>query len=67
MNFFNKRPDMRYLDAEYVKQTLRTNYELFTGQPAYGDLAVLVDEGGNGVHMAVYIADDFVFTKNGMT
>ena len=66
LNFFNDKPDMRYLDAAYVKQTLRTQYDVLAGQPAYGDLVALLNEAGDGLHLCVYIADDFVFTKNGV-
>ena len=31
----------------------------------FGDLVVLLDNKSNGLHACVYIADDFVFTKNG--
>jgi hypothetical protein len=45
---------------------LRTEFDLVAGRPTYGDLVALVNEAGEGLHLCVYIADDFVFTKNGM-
>ena len=35
---------------------------------AYGDIIMLVnDQDIAGIHVAVYLADDIVFTKNGLT
>ncbi|HWH68138.1 MAG TPA: hypothetical protein VNT26_02025 [Candidatus Sulfotelmatobacter sp.] len=65
MNFFNEQPDMRFLDSSSVRQALQTEY-VPVQQPTYGDLVTVVSERGDGLHMCVYIADDFVFTKNGM-
>ena len=66
LNFFNEKPEMRFLDPEYVREYLHSHYEPVQGQPVYGDLVTLVNEQGDGLHVCVYIADDFVFTKNGM-
>ncbi len=65
MNFFNEQPDMRFLDPAVVHQVLQRDYFLVQ-QPTYGDLVTLVDEAGDGLHMCVYIAEDYVFTKNGI-
>jgi hypothetical protein len=32
----------------------------------YGDLILLVNQGSIAIHMCVYIADQVVFTKNGV-
>ena len=66
MNFFNDEPDMRFLDGNYVRQALKTDYHVVRDHPTYGDLVTLVGPNGEGRHMCVYIADDFVYTKNGM-
>ena len=66
MNFFNDEPDMRFLDGNYVRQILKTDYHVVRDQPRYGDLVTLVGPTGDGRHMCVYIAEDFVYTKNGM-
>jgi hypothetical protein len=66
MNFFNEEPDMRFLDGNYVRQVLKTDYHVVRDRPTYGDLVTLVGPNGDGRHMCVYIAEDFVYTKNGM-
>jgi hypothetical protein len=66
LNFFKEKPDMRFLDPQYVRQVLHSEYEPIEDEPTYGDLVKLINEHGDGVHICVYIADNFVFTKNGM-
>ena len=65
MNFFNAEPDERFLEPAFVRQIIQSDYEVVRGQPTYGDLVTIVGPGGDGRHMCVYIADDFVYTKNG--
>ena len=66
LNFFNEMPDNRYLQGEYAEQALRASFEPTGDAPGYGDLIVLALPPGNLVHVCVYIADDVVFTKNGV-
>jgi hypothetical protein len=66
LNFFNEKPDMKFLDPQYVRDYLHAHYEPVEGEPTYGDLVTLINEHGDGLHACVYIADNFVFTKNGM-
>jgi len=66
MNFFNEHPDMRYLDAAYVRSSLHDHYELIHDNPWFGDLVTMLSPSGDAVHMCVYVADDYFFTKNGM-
>jgi len=65
MNFFHEKPDMRYLDSANVRKALQEEYTIVRGRPAFGDLVTVINERGDAVHMCVYIAEDFVFTKNG--
>jgi hypothetical protein len=65
LNFFNAQPDMRYLDAGFVRSALRTEYDPIKGQPMFGDVVLLLTSAGDGRHACVYLADDYVFTKNG--
>jgi hypothetical protein len=65
MNFFQERPDDRYFDWEFTRQSLRTDYVRVTTGRVFGDLVMLVDANQNAVHLCVYVADDVVFTKNG--
>jgi hypothetical protein len=66
LNFFNTTPDTNFLNAAYCKIILDEQYESVAEDPVYGDLIVLLDSNGQSIHTAVYIADDFVFTKNGV-
>jgi hypothetical protein len=65
LNFFNDQPDDRFLDKQIVKQALETDYYPIFGNLLLGDLVLLVSGRGSIIHSAVYVADDFVFTKNG--
>jgi hypothetical protein len=66
MNFFNSTPDASFLNPSQVQITLEHDYEPVTGTPSLGDLILVTGEVGEIIHMCNYIADDFVFTKNGM-
>jgi hypothetical protein len=66
LNFSCDPPDPRYLDSQRNDEFLSSEYHLIETAPTFGDLIVLVGPKGNALHAAVYIADDFVFTKNGV-
>jgi len=66
LNFFNTTPDTNFLDAAYCQKTLDEEYVSVAEEPVYGDLIVLLNATGQAIHTSVYIADDFVFTKNGV-
>lgn len=65
LNFFNEQPDDRFGNPGYAASVLTKNYYPVQKPSTYGDVIVLVDEKNNGLHSAVYIADNIVFTKNG--
>lgn len=65
MNFFNDPPDDRYFDETYWNAELEANYAIIE-QPGFGDLVFLLLPDGKPIHAAVYIADEVVFTKNGI-
>lgn len=65
LNFFKERPDERFANIDFVKQTLLNDYYPVAGEPDYGDIMVLVQPDGVVVHSCVYLAADVVFTKNG--
>lgn len=65
LNFFNEQPDDRLGNPGYAASILTKNYYPVQKPSVYGDVIVLVDEKNNGLHSAVYIADNIVFTKNG--
>ena len=70
LNFFNTRPDDRFLDDAWVAKTLQADYKEIPAPSQLGDL-ILLEQTALGTnlhsafHAAVYIADDLVFTKNG--
>jgi hypothetical protein len=65
LNFFNDTPDDRYLDVEFAMNKLRKDYFLVHDKLQLGDIAVFASREMNVFHVAVYLADDLVFTKNG--
>jgi hypothetical protein len=66
MNFFRDPPEPRFRDPAYVREILRTEYQYVTGKPTFGDIIALVGPSGNSIHLCIQLADDFVFTKNGL-
>lgn len=64
-NFFNRTPDQRFCEAGFVMDTVRNYHDEVKGPWHYGDILLMTDETGQPVHAAVFLADDFVFTKNG--
>jgi len=64
-NFFASKPDNRFYDSNFMEAALAEVHEPVPGKPSYGDILFLVDSSGRPFHSAVYLADDFVFTKNG--
>ena len=65
MNFFNANPDTNFFDATYTSRVLHSDYLRVQDAPAYGDIVALSNTSGEIFHTCVYIAEDFVFTKNG--
>ena len=63
-NFFNDPPDDHFNDMEYVRQVLDREYYEVQEPSQLGDL-VFVAAGKTVVHVAAYMADDLLFTKNG--
>lgn len=65
LNFFHDTPDARYLDVAYALNALRTQYYVVEHGYQLGDVVALVDDDGDLFHVAVYLADGLLFTKNG--
>lgn len=65
LNFFNAEPDDRYLDTTAAIEQLKTSYYLVYDNFQLGDIVAFSDARGGLVHVAVYLADDLVFGKNG--
>jgi hypothetical protein len=66
LNFLSEEPDNRFLDEKFVERTLKTDYSEVKTNWAFGDLVLLLGKGQTAFHLCVYIADDVVFTKNGV-
>lgn len=66
LNFFQKDPDPRMSDNGYASKFIQENYYEVAKPGIAGDLVLLVNPSGQVVHSAVYLADDLVFTKNGI-
>jgi hypothetical protein len=67
LNFFNQIPDNRFLDVKYALDTLKRDYYIVQNNFRLGDIVAFVSENETLFHAAVYLADDYVFTKNGAT
>ena len=65
MNFFNDVPDERFGDPTYTTRYLLANFQRVPAVGRFGDVVLLLDEKGNAIHSAVYLAGDLLFTKNG--
>ncbi len=65
-NFFNDEPNDRFADGAEVVRTLNSEYYRVFGNLQLGDLVMYV-VNEQAVHTCVYIAEDYVFTKNGNT
>ncbi len=65
LNFFNPTPDDRFLDPEIALATLKSDYYVVQDNFQLGDVVAFADRHGNLVHVAVHLAGDLVFSKNG--
>jgi len=66
LNYFNDTPDDRFGDLNYVGQYVKANYYQISKPVVHGDLVFICDAKDSALHAAIYLADDIVFTKNGM-
>ena len=66
LNFFNETADTNFLNPAYIQKVLDSEYAPIGDKPSFGDLLVLMNSDAQPVHVCVYIADNFVFTKNGL-
>lgn len=67
MNFFREAPDTNFIDLDYTQAALRQDYAAVTDAPKLGDLILLKNDEGELIHICVYLAGDFTFTKNGVS
>jgi hypothetical protein len=64
-NFWNLTPNDTFGEAASVGRELATAYHPIEQPRQLGDVIFFLNQKGDGVHSAVYVADDVVFTKNG--
>jgi hypothetical protein len=62
---FDRPPGQPEIPGDSAASHLMTHYAPFLGRPEFGDLLILRDADDEGVHAAVYVAADILFTKNG--
>jgi hypothetical protein len=67
LNFFNTKPDDRYLDATVALDALKEDYYFIEDNYQLGDIVALTDSSGTIFHAAVYLAGGLIFGKNGAT
>jgi hypothetical protein len=65
LNFFNPDPDDRFLEVPVALKRLKEDYYVVEHGFQLGDIVAFLDAEGDLYHVAVYLADDLVFSKNG--
>lgn len=66
LNFFNHEPHEYLLDTRFVDTFVQERCVPAPPPTKFGDLLFMIDPKTGGLlHSCVYLADDFVFTKNG--
>ena len=67
-NFFSAVADDSVLDGAAAAQRLASDYREVTSDPRrFGDLLLFELADGRSPHSAVHVADELVFTKNGLS
>lgn len=65
LNFWNPTPDDQFQVPDRVSDVLLTAYHEVEKPTQLGDIVLLINRQGKGIHSATYIADDLFLTKNG--
>jgi hypothetical protein len=65
LNFWNTVPDMSFTDPAIAGNQFSTAYHKVDKPDQLGDVIMLTRPGGRGIHSAVFVGGDVVFTKNG--
>lgn len=66
LNFLNEKPDDRLQDSAFASEYIKQNFYQIGKPSMCGDVLFVLDAAGGVIHSAVHIADDIVFTKNGV-
>ncbi len=64
-NFFRDTPKDEFSNEDFVIKTLAEDYYPVLSDPRYGDIAVFLTPERTMRHVAVFLADNLFFTKNG--
>jgi len=67
LNFFRDQPDDNLATVAGATKEIVENYYEIVAQPRLGDVLTFTEPSGGVIHSCVYIADDIVFTKNGVS
>jgi hypothetical protein len=65
LNFFRDRPEPRLIDAAGATMEALEKYTPHEPPASYGDVLFMTNADGDAIHSCVYLADGWVFTKNG--
>ncbi|HEX2613424.1 MAG TPA: hypothetical protein VHO02_07510 [Fibrobacteria bacterium] len=65
LNFFRDEPVAEFSDQNYMIKVLANDYVPVLSDPRYGDIALFLTPDNQMRHVAVFLADDLYFTKNG--
>jgi hypothetical protein len=66
-NFFKEPPDPPTDQDEFWLKQLKADYRPVSGAPRYGDILLLTRPGDEFLHTCVFLAEDLVYTKNGVS
>jgi len=67
LNFFRSTFDDSFATVEGATKGFLENYYEIVGTPRLGDILLFTLPSGGSIHSCVYVADDIVFTKNGIS
>lgn len=65
-NFFNELPDSSYGISKGLTDMISKEFVKINSPMEFGDVIVFFRPPSEAIHSCVYIADDIVFTKNGV-
>jgi hypothetical protein len=65
-NFFSDQPEDQYATTAGVNRVLGNDYFSIAKPSQLGDVVLLISHSAQAIHSATYIADDVVFSKNGV-
>ena len=67
INFLRDPPDDHYANSYYFLEKLKKDFFPIVTDSRYSDVVLFAKPDGVTIHSAVYLADNFVYSKNGFT